>query len=208
MTSCGIVLVGGRSSRMGESKADLDWHGISLAQHAVDVLAASCDEVLVVAAPGQELTLAGARIVRDQVIGRGPLQALSAGLGHALATGVDAAFVCATDMPLLHPVFVTRVLAAFSPGWDVVVPVVDGREQTLAAAYATSLAPVIDELLTSGELRLRALLAHCRVRRLSRIELLSDLSLAAADPELECLVNVNTPEDLARARGWAGQRPS
>lgn len=205
---CGIVVAGGQSRRMGTPKAELDWHGTSLVQRTVNVLATVCDEVLVVAAPGQDLTADGARIVRDRVQDRGPLQALSAGLDGALELGAAKTFVCATDMPMLHPAFVSRMLGALTEDVDVALPVAECHEHPLAAAYATSLAPVVAELLDSGELRLRELLRHCRVRRLSRAELLADDALAEADPELDSLVNVNTPQQLAQARGRTGQSPS
>ncbi|MEO9221953.1 MAG: molybdenum cofactor guanylyltransferase [Mycobacteriaceae bacterium] len=207
MRTCGIVLAGGRSTRMGTPKAELDWNGVPLLQRTVNALALSCDGVVVVAAPAQAVQVTGATVVRDQVGEQGPLQALDDGLREAGRLGAGAAFVCATDMPLLHPAFITRVLASLTPDVDVVLPMANSREQPLAAGYSTIVAEVTAELLIGGERRLRALFAHCRVRRLGRAELLADPALAAADPQLHSLLNVNTPAQLAAVRARAGHRP-
>ena len=192
---------------MGTAKAELDWNGVPLLQRTVNALARACDEVVVVAAPAQAVEVTGALVVRDQVGGQGPLQALVEGLRAAGRCGADAAFVCATDMPLLHPAFVAAVLAALVPGVDVVLPVDGSQEHPLAAGYLTGLAGEVAQLLSGGERRLRALFEHCRVCRLSRADLLADPALAAADPQLRSLLNVNTPEQLAAVRARAGHRP-
>jgi molybdopterin-guanine dinucleotide biosynthesis protein A len=120
----GVVLAGGRSSRMGTAKAGLEWHGSTLLFRATAVLArAVAGPVVVVAAPRQDLPdlPAGVAVVEDPVEGLGPVQGLAAGLA-ALAERVDAAFVCATDLPFLHPAFVRRVLRELTDGVDVALP--------------------------------------------------------------------------------------
>jgi len=54
--TAGIVLAGGRSSRMGTPKAALEWHGSTLLRRTAGILArVTTGPVLVVRAPGQEL---------------------------------------------------------------------------------------------------------------------------------------------------------
>lgn len=189
---------------MHTAKADIDWYGVPLVQHTVDLLREVCDDVVVVGAPGRALEVERARTVYDEVAGQGPLQGLAAGL--AAAQPAERAFVCATDMPLLQPEFVRRVLRGLGPDVDLVLPVDEGREQPLAAAYAPRLAATVLMLLARPERRLSALSAHCRVQRVSRAELLADAALAVADPQLDSLLNVNTTDQLAAVRARAGQR--
>src|SRR6266571_1578595 len=99
-SSAGIVLAGGRSSRMGTSKAALEWHGSTLLHRTISIVS--------------RVTDGPALVVR----GMGPVQGLAAGLA-AVAARADIAFVCATDMPFLHPAFVRRVLRAADEGADV-----------------------------------------------------------------------------------------
>src|ERR1700693_6592999 len=55
-SSAGVVLAGGRSSRMGTPKAALEWHGSTLLRRTVGILArATGGPVVGVRAPGQEL---------------------------------------------------------------------------------------------------------------------------------------------------------
>src|SRR5229473_1111464 len=154
--SAGVVLAGGRSSRMGTPKAALEWHGSTLLRRAV-------------------------------------------GLG-ALAGRADVAFVSSTDMPFLHPAFVRRVLRAVHEGADVGLPIARGYPQPLAAAYRTSLAPIAEQLVKEERLRPAFLFEQCQVTRLDEAALRDDPVLAALDPGLDSVVNVNEPDDYRTAR--------
>ena len=81
----GVVLAGGRSSRMGRPKSGLEWHGATLLFRTAAVVArAVTGPVVVVRAPGQELPALpdGVQTVDDPVEGLGPMQGVAAGLGH------------------------------------------------------------------------------------------------------------------------------
>src|SRR5918911_5539062 len=106
--AAGIVLAGGRSSRMGSPKAALEWHGSTLLRRISGIVGRAVDgPVVVVRAPGQELPALppGVEVVEDAREGRGPLQGLAAGLA-AIGERAEAAYVSSTDAPLLHPAFV------------------------------------------------------------------------------------------------------
>ena len=199
----GVVLAGGRSSRMGTPKAALEWHGSTLLRRTVGILArASEGPVVVVRAAGQELPALPPRteVVDDPRPGKGPVQGIAAGLA-ALAGQAEAAFVSSTDMPFLHPAFVRRVLRAVQPdGTDVCLPVARGYPQPLAAAYRTSLAETAERLVKEDRLRPAFLFDECAVQRLDDTALRTDPVLAALDPDLDSLVNVNEPADYQAAR--------
>src|SRR4051812_27865832 len=114
--AAGVVLVGGRSSRMGVSKAGLEWHGSTLLYRATALLQRTVrGPVVAVSAPGQVLPdlPRGVEVVADPVEGLGPMQGLAAGLA-AVSGRAGSAFVCSTDMPFLHPAFVGCVLRALA----------------------------------------------------------------------------------------------
>ena len=197
-----MVLAGGRSSRMGTPKAALEWHGSTLLRRTVGILArATGGPVIVVRAKGQELPALprDIELVDDPREGKGPVQGLAAGLG-ALAAQADVAFVSSTDMPFLHPAFVRRVLRAVYEGADVGLPVARGYPQPLAAAYQTGLAPMAEALVKAERLRPAFLFEQCAVSRLDRAALLEDSLLAALDPDLDSVVNLNEPADYEQAR--------
>jgi molybdenum cofactor guanylyltransferase len=193
--AAGIVLAGGRSSRMGRSKAWLDWHGTPLLTHVVETVRGVVEPVVVVGAPDQDLPVTGAEAVADPVEGRGPLQGIATGLA-ALGERADVAFVASVDLPLLHPAYVRRVLDLLGDH-DVLLPVVHGHHQPLAAAYRVGLAATVADMIAEGRSRPPDLFATVDVRRVEAAELLADPALAVADPELRSLVNVNTPSDWA-----------
>jgi molybdenum cofactor guanylyltransferase len=190
---------------MGRAKAGLEWHGSTLLQRAVGIAARAVDgPVLVVRAPEQWLPPLPPRvqIVDDPVAGRGPLQGIATGLAAA-ARHTTVAAVCAVDLPHLHPAFLRRVVRELraDAALDIALPVARGHAQPLAAAYRTGLAPRVAALVEGGTLRTQTLFERCRVQRLDESALLTDSELAAVDPRLESLINVNTPAEYQEARG-------
>ena len=221
----GVVLAGGRSSRMGTPKAALEWHGSTLLYRTVALLGRTVGgPVVVVRAAGQELPPVpdGVGVVADPVPGLGPLQGIGAGLA-AVAGSAEAAFVCSTDLPFLHPAFMRRVVGALDAQpdvaqsdvaqsdvaqsdvaqSDVALPVARGYRQPLAAAYRTALAEPIAALLAVGKRQPGMLFARCRVAVLDDAALLADPDVARLDPGLESLTNVNEPAEYAAARARA-----
>ena len=201
-TFAGIVLAGGRSSRMGTPKAALEWHGSTLLRRTAGIASRATDgPVVVVRAQGQALPALPAQVevIDDPREGMGPIQGLAAGLA-AIAGRAEIAFVCSTDMPFLHPAFVRRVLRAAAQGADVGLPIARGYPQPLAAAYRTTLAPVAERLVKEGRLRPAFLFDECVVTRLDEAALRADPVLAALDPDLDSVVNINEPADYEAAR--------
>jgi molybdopterin-guanine dinucleotide biosynthesis protein A len=189
---------------MGRPKAALEWHGSTLLRRTVGVVArATGGPVAVVRARGQDLPAlpAGTIVVDDPRDGLGPVQGIAAGLA-ALAGQAETVFVTSTDLPFLHPAFIAAVLRALdAPGGpDVALPVARGYQQPLAAAYRAGLAVLAERLVEEGRLRPAFLFAQCAVTRLDDATLLADRSLAALDPELDSVLNVNTPEEYGEAR--------
>lgn len=187
---------------MGATKAALEWHGSTLLYRTAALMARSVDgPVVVVSAPEQELPDLpdGVAIVADPVEGLGPMQGLAAGLA-AVGDRAEAAFVCSTDLPFLHPAYVRRVLRALDDGVDVVLPVARGFRQPLAAVYRTRLAGLVADLVRQGNLRPGMIFKHCAAAQLDDAGLLADADVARYDPDLLSVVNVNTPEDYRAAR--------
>jgi molybdenum cofactor guanylyltransferase len=182
----GIVLAGGRSSRMGSPKAWLDWHGSTLLRRVCGLVARGTGgPVVVVRAPGQELPELpdGVRVVEDRREGRGPLQGILAGLQ---AVDADVAFVASVDLPLLHPRFVAAVCEQMD-GADVAVPHLDGHRQPLAAAYRPALAPLVAELVEADRMKPAFLFDRCETRWLEAL------------PHPESVRNLNAREDYEAA---------
>ncbi|WP_437958156.1 molybdenum cofactor guanylyltransferase [Sorangium sp. So ce119] len=196
----GVVLCGGRSSRMGRPKAWLPFGGEALLQRVVRRLGEAAWPIAVVAAPGQELPPLpeGVLVVRDPEEGRGPLQGIAVGL-EAVAPLAERAYVSATDAPFLHPAFVRRLADLQARGHAVAVPWADGHHHPLGAVYACSVRADAAALLAEGTLRLSSLFERTRTLVAEPELLLAEPRLREADLALRSLRNLNTPEDYAAA---------
>jgi molybdopterin-guanine dinucleotide biosynthesis protein A len=193
----GIVLCGGKSSRMGTSKALLPFGPETMLQRVVRILSTVVTPIVVVAAVDQELPAlpADVAIARDEREGRGPLQGLAAGL-RALPADVEAAYVTSCDVPLLVPGFVQQMLA-LAEGYDVALMEIDGFTHPLSAVYRRTVLPHVDGLLAQDRLRPVFLYDMVPTRRVKPTEI-------TADPDLRTLRNLNTREDYEQALRDAG----
>jgi molybdenum cofactor guanylyltransferase len=111
-------------------------------------------------------------------------------------------------MPFLHPAFIRRVLRVLelNQATDVALPVARGYKQPLAAAYRVSLAGTAERLVKEDKLRPAFLFEMCAVEYLDDNAPKEDPVLAALDPDLDSVLNVNTPPTTrprvpARRRG-------
>jgi molybdopterin-guanine dinucleotide biosynthesis protein A len=189
---------------MGAPKAALEWRGSTLLRRTAGIVArATGGPVVVVRAIGQDLPHLpdDVIVIDDPREGKGPMQGIAAGLA-ALAGQAETAFVTSTDLPFLHPAYIGRVLRVLDPrgGPDIALPVARGYQQPLAAAYRTGLAGLAERLVREDRLRPAFLFAECIVERLDDAALLADPLLAALDPDLDSVLNVNTLDDYQAAR--------
>jgi molybdopterin-guanine dinucleotide biosynthesis protein A len=206
LDAAAIVLAGGRSSRMGSPKAALEWHGSTLLRRITGILGRSVGgPVVVVRAPGQELPPLGdaIEVVDDEREGRGPLEGIAAGL-TAIGDRAAVAYISSTDVPLLHPAFVRRVVRAVGGQIDVALPEVEGHRHPLAAAYRTELLSDVRELIEADRMRPAFLFERCHVATLDAVTLLRDPALARLDPELSSVRNLNEPADYESAHALPG----
>jgi molybdopterin-guanine dinucleotide biosynthesis protein A len=197
MIAGGIVLCGGKSTRMGRSKALLPFGPETMLQRVVRLLGSVVQPIVAVAAVDQELPALPASVIvtRDEREGRGPLEGLRAGL-KTLPPEVESAYVTSCDVPLLVPGFVGQMLD-FTEGFDIAVMEIDGFAHPLCAVYCRTTLPYVEDLLAQDRLRPAFLFDAVRTRRVTAAEITSD-------PDLRTLRNLNTPEDYQQALADAG----
>jgi molybdenum cofactor guanylyltransferase len=193
----GIVLCGGKSTRMGTSKALLPFGQETMLQRVVRLLGAIVDPIVAVAAVEQPLPALPPAIIvtRDEREGHGPLEGLRAGL-KALPEDIDAAYVTSCDVPLLVPAFVEQMLD-LARGYDIAVMEIDGFAHPLSAVYRRAMLPHVEALLAQDRLRPVFLFDAVKTRRVRPEEM-------TADPDLLTLRNLNTREDYQQALRTAG----
>lgn len=190
----GIVLAGGQSRRLGRDKAFEPLGGHPLLEHVLIALSKVAGEIIVVGSDAGALLRqewpVPFRSLPDERPGRGPLSGMDVGLKQA---SFPAAWVVGCDMPFLSPALLQHLMGLVE-GYDAVVPVVGDRFQALHAVYRPTCLPAVDLLLRQGRARVQDLFSLVRVR------LVGEPEIRRYDPDLRSFLNVNTPEDLARAQ--------
>lgn len=188
----GVVLCGGRSSRMQSPKALLPFGERTSLQLVVDAVRAVVSPLVVVAAPDQSLPELppDVEILRDPREGLGPLAGIALGLSH-LEQVTEVAYVTGCDVPLLRPDFI-RYLASRLGDHDIVMAREERYLHPLAAVYRTRLGKRAWELIESD--RMRPVFLREDV---STVDVTTD-ELRQVDPQLESLQNMNTPADYEK----------
>ncbi len=188
------VLAGGRATRLdGAIKPLLPLAGgtpDTPLSRMIDMARGRFPAVLVVTPDAAPYASWPVRVVADRVAGLGPLGGLEASLSAAATPFV---LVLAGDMPSVLPALVDR-MAGMARAGRPLVPRRAGRIEPLHAIYPVACLPMVRSALDGGVRMMRDLLDRMEVDYLAD-EQWSDLD--GADRSFE---NINTAEDLSRAR--------
>jgi molybdopterin-guanine dinucleotide biosynthesis protein A len=192
------ILAGGRARRLGgHDKSRLVVGGRTILERQIDVLQGIVHRVVIVTTDPDRFAGAGVPVVADALPGCGSL----GGIYTAVASAAAPVLVLACDMPFLTAPFLARVLAAGLEA-DVAIPRTEDGYHPLCASYGPACAGPLLRRLERRALKVLDLLQDIRVREIGPDE------IAAFDPDGLLLLNVNTADDLARARRAArGGRP-
>jgi molybdopterin-guanine dinucleotide biosynthesis protein A len=185
----GFVVAGGASQRMGRDKALLPWGAGTLLDHAVARLGRVCREVRILSGPHSRYEDRGLPVDVDLVRSAGAM----AGLHTALQRAPGGVLLLAVDLPHV-PVTLLRRLAKLAVGMDAAVPISPGGPEPLCAAYGPACRAAVAACVARGEYKLTAFWPDVRVRQLYAAEL-----SAFGEPD-GMFLNLNTPEEYARAR--------
>ncbi|WP_029895567.1 molybdenum cofactor guanylyltransferase [Desulfohalovibrio reitneri] len=185
----GVVLAGGRSTRLGEDKTRVLYRGGCLLERAVETMRAVVDEVWISGRDPAPYGVA-APWVPDRESGRGP----AAGVAAALARLQRPCLVISCDLPLLREDHLRRLLdrrAVRPPHALVTLYAQDWTEyvESLVAVYEPEGLPRLERSLAAGLGKLSAVFGPDVRHRLDY-----------GPDEMEAFFNVNTPDDLAHLR--------
>lgn len=189
---CGVILAGGKSRRMGgTNKALMEVGGRRLVERGLDVLRRVVRDVIVITNSPQEFAFLGLPMFRDLIPGYGSLGGLFTGLktcGHSYGLFV------ACDMPFLNEGVLGHMVGLVGGGHDIIVPRIRGELEPLHAIYAATCLPYVELLLEERDLKIVDLYPHVNVLEVP------EEALRRFDPTFRFVVNVNTPDDLEKAR--------
>jgi molybdenum cofactor guanylyltransferase len=180
-----VILTGGTSRRMGRDKASVDFGGTSLLEFVLAQVPEGTSIIIV----GEQRDMS-ATYVREDPPGGGPVAAIHAALPHVSS---ESFRVIAVDTPFGVPWLFQHALR---PGVDAEIPRdANGRPHYLCAQYNTpSFASVVSMLGTPENASLKEVVSHLKV-----VEYIDQPHTHTLNSE-ELLLDINTQEDLIRAR--------
>ena len=181
----GVVLAGGKSTRLGVDKANLRLANskITLLEHLTTLLASVCPAVLV---SGRSVPFAPH--VADSPSGCGPLGGIIAALQ---ACNGAACCVISCDLPKLNQRVLTKLIAAHNnkPPNTLVTMFTSptGKAEPLVAVYEVGAIPYLQQQVATGYYALNA-----------AIPLFAQQRICYSANESEAFFNLNTPQDMAK----------
>lgn len=132
----GIILSGGKSSRLGQEKGLADFNGKPLIQYAIDILKPVCDNILISANHHlDEYASFGYEVVEDQQKGIGPMGGLITCLKKS-STRYN--FVLSCDTPFVPAELFTHLLNTIE-NFQLAIPRHSGNFiEPLCSVYSTN----------------------------------------------------------------------
>jgi molybdenum cofactor guanylyltransferase len=185
----GVILVGGKSRRMGRDKAFLQIAGKPLFERVLEVFRESFDLLLLVGDRAERFARFGLPVLPDIYPGSA-LGGLYTGLRHA---ETEYIFVASCDLPFPNRDILLS-LCSLRGGFDAVVPNTAQGFEPLFAVYAKSCLGPMKGLLESGNMRVYDFYPQVRVRYVQGEE------LAHLDRDGRSFMNINSPEELEKIR--------
>lgn len=205
----GFILAGGKSSRMGEDKAFIDFGGQTLLDRALATMGMACDSLTIVGDSAKFAKYESAQLnstkhdsikhdstkyrpsIADLFPGCGPLGGIHTALVHSSA---ESNLILAVDMPFISSELLRFLWATAENNNNnndaiVTVPRVGKRLQPLCAVYRQEFSSLAKEALRVAKYKIDAVFAGVS------IHVIEESELRAAGFSEKCFFNVNTPQD-------------
>lgn len=185
----GVILAGGAGRRMGGDKVFAPLAGRPLVAHVIDRLAPQCRVLAINAAPDPRLDAIGLPIVPDGAAGgHGPLSGILAAMDWAADRGAAHVLTAPVDTPFLPMDLARRLGTVEAP--VVLARSADGLHGT-CGLWEVGLRPQLAAALANGTRKVTEFTAAHGAQ-----------SVPFPEPDPPPFLNVNRPEDLARAEGF------
>jgi len=175
----GIILSGGKSSRMGSNKAFLNYQGELLIHRAISILKPLCSEIIISSNITDE-RLGNYPVIPDEIADIGPIGGIWSCL-KASKSSINLVIPC--DVPHVSTKLYEQLLNQFK-GYDAVIPELpDGKLEPLIACYQSSIISNIEEQIREKDYKLINLLGKLNVKYVKVTE-------------VAMFKNLNTPLDI------------
>ncbi len=179
----GIILAGGKSSRMGTDKAFLIYNNKTFIEHVIEALKPSVRDIIISANTAVYSSL-GYKVCNDSIPNCGPLGGIYTALSNSKS---EKNIVISCDMPLVNAHLI-KYLIEHAQEKQVNLLAHNGDIEPLCAIYDKSCLPILKTCLKNNFLKMKNILGQLSTHE---IEINNELFY---HPQL--MSNVNTPTEL------------
>ena len=159
----GIVLAGGKSSRMGTDKGFLMFDDKPFIQHSIDALKPLVSEIIIVS-DNNNYDVFGYKRVEDLIKNSGPVAGIYSGL-KASKTIYNLILSC--DIPLINSELLKTILKEIDEKSEIIQVESNNKTMPLITLYKTSCKTKFSKLLQQGEKRLQFAVNQCEVKTIT-----------------------------------------
>ncbi|MBI3599336.1 MAG: molybdenum cofactor guanylyltransferase [Nitrospinae bacterium] len=197
----GVILSGGRNSRIGLKKAFLEIEGKRIIDRTVEIYKKVFDEILIITNTPEDYQYLSPKflmgdpklkIYTDLIPHRGSLGGIYTGLNYSKS---EYAFFSACDMPFINEKVIRHIIKGArgngqgAKDYDIIVPYFKRRLHPLHAVYSKRCLQIFKEMAEEDRLKIKDLFSRFKVKRITDIP----------ETKLPPFFNINTIEDYKKA---------
>jgi molybdopterin-guanine dinucleotide biosynthesis protein A len=188
----GVILAGGKNSRIGgKNKTLIRIGGKRILDRIYEVLTILFDKIILVTNDPVQYMEWDFDIVTDIFLIRSSLTGIHAGLFY---TATPYAFFVGCDIPFIKKELIEILIDNIEQGIDIVIPETSKGVEPLCSVYSKRCFKPIQDQLEKKSLKIQRMFQKVCVKKIP------ENILRTLDPDLVSFFNVNTPDDLARAK--------
>jgi len=181
----GVILAGGKNSRMGSDKGLLEVGGKKIIVHIIEELKQVADEIIIIS-NGTHYDFLGYKVYRDIFEDCGPIGGIHAAL---TSSKTEKNLIVSCDMPFISKNIFKKIIGN-SKGFEVIIPEWgNGMIEPLCAIYSRSCADAFEKMIRKGEYKLRDSFKLFNVKKIN----FTKNKLSGNE-----FLNLNTPEEYQK----------
>ena len=194
MHTCGVILAGGKSSRMGTNKSLLTIHDNKpVIQHIFEEIKLISDDTVVVTNHPDQYDFLQATMIGDRYFDKGPLAGLETSMYHMKA---EYYIIAACDMPFIDKQIYTYLRDQLQryDTYDAVIPVFNDQQHPLAGIYKREVLLSIQNQLYLNNLRVKSFFNDINVLYVNDFSMFSRATIE------KHFFNMNNPTEFEQAK--------
>ena len=180
----GIILAGGKNSRMGSDKGMLMLNGKRFIEHILDALVPVVNEVIIISNNSNYDDL-GWKIYSDIITDCGPMGGIYTGLVN---TATSKNLILSCDIPFISSAILLHLIKE-SDHCEIAVPEHAGRIEPLCGIYSKNCTEKIRTLLENKEWKLKDALRHFITKQ---------VRFSGSNENEKRFLNINTPLEFSQ----------